>query len=81
MTLPGGKTMKSILFSTLPLVSLNLAPLPQSRDHAGKPIGAGPSFGGATEIDHLNSSHANDAANTDAWKEQNLAKKTGTNNS
>jgi hypothetical protein len=61
--------MKFILFSTLPLVSLNLESLPQGRDHAGKPIGAGPSFGRTTEIDSLSSNHANDAVNPEAWKE------------
>jgi hypothetical protein len=69
--------MKSILFSTLPLISLNLAPSAQT---GGRPAD-GPSYGQPTAIGRnlnvgsarhsaSNSNHANDAANTEAMEAQ-----------
>jgi hypothetical protein len=43
--------MKSILFSTLPLISLNLAPIAQTTGRAGRPSADGPSFGQPAAID------------------------------
>ena len=84
--------MKSIFFSTLPLISLNLAEFAQRRGHTGRLPADEPSFGQPTAIDrNLNvgpaqhsastSNHANDATNTEARKAQNWAKKVSTNNS